>query len=223
MKKTMIVPCLTKETGVVFGHNDETCSINCVYAISEMSISDFDEIYFAVLSEMDETYHLTEKISADMNRLPSFTGDFRVIRIPLMTQSPAETVYRAIQSIGSDYRSLFIKDGDNMFSNQSIPFGNAVMTSSLEETTLVDPVHKSYVKLDEQGFITNAIEKRVISDKFIAGGYSFENANDFKEAYEGLKNISDKFYISDVIFWLILNKNAKFLPVKAKDFKDFNV
>ena len=45
----MIVPCLTKEPGIVFGHNDETCSINCVYAISEMNISDFDEIYFIVL------------------------------------------------------------------------------------------------------------------------------------------------------------------------------
>lgn len=223
MKKTMIVPCLTKEPGIVFGHNDETCSINCVYAISEMNISDLDEIYFIVLSEMDETYHLTEKISADMGRLPAFKGIFRIIRIPLMTSSPAETVYRALQSIGTEGRALFIKDADNMFFNQSLPFTNAVMTSSLEETTLVDPMHKSYVKLDEQGFITNAIEKRVISDQFIAGGYSFEKADDFKEAYEALKKISPKFYISDVIFWLILNKNAKFMPVKAKGFKDFNI
>ena len=220
--KTLIIPCLTEEIGTVFGHNAETCSINCVYAISEMDIRCFDEIYFVVLQEMDKKYHLTEKIMSDMVRIEYYKGIFKVITLQEMTSSPAETIYKALKVIGTD-RSIFIKDGDNMFDNANIPSVDAVMTASLEETPLVDPMHKSYVRLDEQGFITNAIEKRVISDQFIAGGYSFKNAQDFMDAYEALKKISDKFYISDVIFWLILNKDARFRPVKADNFKDFNI
>ena len=79
------------------------------------------------------------------------------------------------------------------------------------------------MKTDEQGFVTNCIEKRVISDKFIAGGYCFRTAHMFKEAYEALKNYNNTFYISDIIYWLILNKDEKFLPVEAKDFLDFNI
>lgn len=223
MKKTMIVPCLSKTLNKVFDHNEANCAINCVYAISEMDVTCFDEIYFVVLAEMDEKYHLTEKICADMGRLLYYKGEFKVLRLPNMTSSPAETVYRALQAIGAKDRTLFIKDGDNLFYNQNIPTTNAIITASLEEQTLVDPIHKSYVHLDEQGFITNAIEKRVISDQFIAGGYSFSDAKKYVEAYEELKKISNKFYISDVIFWLILNKNEKFLPVRAKEFTDFNI
>ena len=45
----------------------------------------------------------------------------------------------------------------------------------------------------------------------------------FKEEYEALKNYNNTFYISDIIYWLILNKDEKFLPVEAEDFLDFNI
>ena len=100
------------------------------------------------------------------------------------------------------------------------------MTSaSLEKLGLVDPVHKSYLNVDEQGFITNAIEKRVISDKFIAGGYSFESAVDYITAYDALNELNngEKFYVSDIIYWLILNRNVKFMPLDVEEFVDLNI
>lgn len=223
MKHIMIVPCATTRTDVEFAYDAEMCRINCVRAISEIDINSINEIYFVILAGMDEEYHLTEKIGADFRRFTNYYGKMNVMRLPYPTSSPAETIYKALQAIDTDNAQVFIKDADNMCMNKLPLKDNEVYCASLENIDKVDPMHKSYIKLDEQGFITNAIEKRVISDRFIAGGYSFNYASDYIEAYNALKNITDKFYISDILFWLILNRNAKFMPVSAKDFKDFNI
>lgn len=222
MKRTLIVPLVTNGNSKVFEYNQFDCIINCVDAVSSLEISKFDEIYFILNKQVAQPWRLEEKISADVTRLNHI--HFSFIMLPSMTDSPAETIYKALSVIGWDDRRIFIKDGDNKFTLDSTPTsGNYIITSSLENLDRVDPKHKSYVKTDEQGFVTNCIEKRVISDKFIAGGYCFRTAHMFKEAYEALKNYNNTFYISDIIYWLILNKDEKFLPVEAKDFLDFNI
>ena len=222
MKKTLIVPLVTNGNSKVFEYNQFDCIINCVDAVSSLEISKFDEIYFILNKQVAQPWRLEEKISADVTRLNHI--HFSFIMLPSMTDSPAETIYKALSVIGWDDRCIFIKDGDNKFALDSTPTSkNYIITSSLENLDRVDPKHKSYVKTDEQGFVTNCIEKRVISDKFIAGGYCFRTAHMFKEAYEALKNYNSTFYISDIIYWLILNKDEKFLPIEAKDFLDFNI
>ena len=222
MKRTLIVPLVTNGNSKVFEYNQFDCIINCVDAVSSLEISKFDEIYFILNKQVAQPWRLEEKISADVTRLNHI--HFSFIILPSITDSPAETIYKALSVIGWGDRCIFIKDGDNKFTLDSTPTsGNYIITSSLENLDRVDPKHKSYVKTDEQGFVTNCIEKRVISDKFIAGGYCFRTAHMFKEAYEALKNYNNTFYISDIIYWLILNKDEKFLPVEAKDFLDFNI
>ena len=222
MKRTLIVPLVTNGNSKVFEYNQFDCIINCVDAVSSLEISKFDEIYFILNKQVAQPWRLEEKISADVTRLNHI--HFSFIILPSMTDSPAETIYKALSVIGWGDRCIFIKDGDNKFTLDSPPTsGNYIITSSLENLDCVDPKHKSYVKTDEQGFVTNCIEKRVISDKFIAGGYCFRTAHMFKEAYEALKNYNNTFYISDIIYWLILNKDEKFLPVEAKDFLDSNI
>lgn len=222
MKKTLIVPCVTERLNVEFGYSDDCC-INCVRAISEIDINVFDEVYFIILEKMDAEYKIASKILSEMSRFENCRPTVKVIKLVTQTQSPADTIYDALLNIGFEDRSIYIKDADNMCSNKHALRGNEIMVANLEDMDIIDPKHKSYVQLDEQGFITNAIEQHVISNKFIAGGYAFEDAKQFKDAYDNLKNISTKFYISDIVFWLILNKNVKFRPVIAKDFKDFNI
>ena len=222
-KNTLIIPCLTERLDIEFGYSKDDCCINCVKAISEIDINVFDEILFVILSKMDNEYRLTEKITADMARFENCRPNIKIIKLTGMTSSPAETIYHALSTVGFEDRSIYIKDADNMYSNRHALYGNEIMVASLEDQDIIDPKHKSYVQLDEQGFITNAIEHHVISDKFIAGGYSFADAEMFKDAYEALKTITNKFYISDIVFWLILNKDIQFRPVTAKDFKDFNI
>lgn len=222
MKRTLILPLVTSGTSVVFRYDNDRCMINCVDALTSLNISKFDEIYIILNENVDKIFKLQEKISADMSRIDN--SSFKFILLPNMTSSPAETIYNALCRIGWEDRMIFIKDGDNKFRYYDMSDdGNYIMTSSLEQLEIVDPQHKSYVKLDEQGFVTNCIEKRVISDKFIAGGYCFRNAELFKEAYEELKKYNKTFYISDIIYWLVLNKGEKFRPVYVDIFKDFNL
>ncbi len=222
MKRTLIVPLVANKNSKVFEYNSKMCLINCVDAITSLEVTKFDEIFFILNKELSQPWRLEEKISADMTRMNHIRFSFVVL--PNMTVSPAETIYKAMSIIGWKDRSIFIKDGDNKFELEETPVsGNYIITSSLEKLARVDPQHKSYIKTDEQGFVTNCIEKRVVSDKFIAGGYCFRNAELFKEAYEELKKYDTTFYISDIIYWLILNKDEKFLPIEAKEFTDFNI
>lgn len=224
-KHILIVPCATRRPDVEFAYDKEECMINCVRAMSYINLSAIDEVYFVVITDKNDEYHLSEKITADCSRLDNIDGKVHIISLQ-KTDSPADTVYAALTHICNDGDTdiqLYIKDADNMCHNSTPLDGNEVLCASLEDISLVDPQHKSYIKLDEQGFITNVIEKRVISDRFIAGGYNFDNANDFIEAYESLKKTTEKFYISDIIFWLILNRDLKFRPVIATKFNDFNI
>lgn len=221
MKRTLIIPLVADAHSKVFEYNKDNCMINCVRCISTLELNKFDEVHFILYNETAKTLRLTEKISADMTRISNVRFNF--ILLPNITSSPAETVYKALSVIGWDNRIIFIKDGDNMFEVDGLELNNCIVTASLENISLVDPQHKSYIKIDEQGFITNCIEKRVISDKFIAGGYSFKDAKLFKMAYENLKKYTSTFYISDIIYWLILNKDEKFLPSEAVKFNDFNI
>lgn len=222
LKRTLILPLVANGTSTVFRYDNDICMINCVKALSSLNISKFDEIYIILNENVDKMLKLQKKISADMSRISNC--DFKFILLSKMTSSPAETIYNALFEVSWEDRMIFIKDGDNMFRFYDMPDdGNYIMTSSLEQLNIVDPQHKSYVRLDEQGFVTNCIEKRIISDNFIAGGYCFRNAELFKEAYEELKKYNKTFYISDIIYWLVLNKEEKFRPVYVDNFKDFNL
>lgn len=222
MIKTLLIPLVTDSSSVVFKYNTFNC-IQCVNAMKDIA-EKFDEVYFIVHAINVFNCMINKKINIDMKI--HGLDNFSFIILPKQTSSPAETIYEALQKIGVENRSIFIKDGDNRFTindDFNIDNSNAIIISSLEKLALVDPIHKSYVKTDEQGLVVNCIEKRVISDKFIAGGYFFKNAKSFVDAYNELKKYNDKFYISDIIYWMILNRDEKFIPYEVDNFEDFNL
>ena len=207
-------------------------TMNCVHAAcSGHALEKYDRIIFGIYSRHEDAYMISDRIMTDVKCLckdskvdVSYNIEFVFIDDP--TSSMAMTVMKMIEMSGiNDNDEIYIKDGDNSWVSDTFmeTSGNFVTVASLEETNRADTIHKSYVKVDEQGFLTNCIEKKVLSDKFIAGGYSFSRARLFIEAYENLNYISKVFYISDMIFWLILNKNEKFRPVYVKNFKDYNI
>ena len=222
MIKTLLIPLVTDSSSVVFKYNILNC-IQCVNAMKDIARK-FDEVYFVIHAANVFNHMIDKKIGIDMK--VHGLDNFSFIILPKQTSSPAETIYEALQKIGVENRSIFIKDGDNKFTindDFNIDNSNAIIISSIEKLELVDPIHKSYVKTDEQGLVVNCIEKRVISDKFIAGGYFFKNAESFVNAYDELKKYNDKFYISDIIYWMILNKDEKFIPYEVDIFEDFNL
>ena len=227
---TLIVPMVSvksKDTvPLEFKYDNNTGQINCIKALEGIDLSMFTKIYFVMLYEHELKYHIAEKITVARKfnkKLLDTEVIFKFLDIP--TSSQAETIYNTI--VEYDIKGpIFIKDADNTCTCDGQIKGNTVLVYPLENTPIVDPQHKSYVNVDDQNFVVNIIEKRVVSNLFNCGGYSFTDAALFKTAYEALleyEDIVNHMYISHIIYWLILNKKVKFRPVEATYYEDFEI
>ena len=227
---TLIVPMVSiksKDTvPLEFKYDNNTGQINCVKALEGIDLSMFTKIYFVMLYEHELKYHIAEKITVARKfnkKLLDTEVIFKFLDIP--TSSQAETIYNTI--VEYDIKGpIFIKDADNTCTCDGQIKGNTVLVYPLEHTPIVDPQHKSYVNVDDQNFVVNIIEKRVVSNLFNCGGYSFTDAALFKTAYEALlscEDVTNHMYISHIIYWLILVKKIKFRPVEATYYEDFEI
>ena len=79
------------------------------------------------------------------------------------------------------------------------------MANYVENLEWVNPQHKSYVQVDDMFYITNIIEKKIISHYFCAGGYCFEKVDDYCKYYESLQD-NDDLYLSHIIYSMLLDK-----------------
>ena len=199
--------------------------LNCIKSIECINVELFKDIYFAILKKHEDKYHIMDKIitASEHNKLKGIKLHFRIFEYP--TSSQAETIYQIIKNYHIEGQ-IFIKDADSMYVCDKEIKGNAVMVYSLENTPIVDPQHKSYVAIDDQNFVTNIIEKKVVSNLFNCGGYSFYSSQDFIDAYEAVQEYEDMLnhmYISHIIYWLILNKKLKFRPIETTEYEDFEI
>lgn len=229
---TLIVPMINtsqkykNSVPIEFRFNSETGQMNCIESINNIDTSKFTKIIFVILKEHNDKYNISEKIdmSIKMSNFSNIRYTISILFTP--TTSQAQTVRDTIVKYGLT-GNIFIKDTDNMCMLPNIIRGNSVLAYHLEDLPIVDPQHKSYISIDDQNFVTNIIEKRVISDIFNCGGYSFENASDFVETYDLLTayeyETNKHIYISHIIYWLILNKNLKFRPIFAEGYNDFDL
>lgn len=227
---TLIVPMVSvkyKDTvPLEFKYDNNTGQINCIKALEGIDLSMFTKIYFVMLYEHELKYHIAEKITVARKfnkKLLDTEVIFKFLDIP--TSSQTETIYNTIIEYNIK-GPIFIKDADNTCACEGQIKGNTVLVYPLENTPIVDPQHKSYVNVDDQNFVVNIIEKRVVSNLFNCGGYSFTDAALFKTAYEallGYEDIANHMYISHIIYWLILNKKVKFRPVEATYYEDFEI
>ena len=85
---------------------------------------------------------------------------------------------------------------------------------------LVNPQNKSFVVVDDMFYVTNVIEKKVVSHYFNAGASCFERAEDFCRYFELLSQYGDKLYISHIIYAMLLDK-LTFRPLPVTDFYDW--
>ena len=226
----LIVPMVCKcsdKMPLEFQYNDNG-EMKCIEALSEMSLLTFDNIYFALPWEGDIRWDLQDKLTISVERLRRdmrIREDTKVHYVVLTaTSSQAETIYQTIKA-RKIQGSIFIKDADNKFTIKTTPTDNSVCLFSLEYCDIVDPTHKSYVTLDDNMFVTNMIEKRVVSSYFNCGGYSFKDVNDFIEGYKFCKKFenNEHMYLSHIIYYLILFKKMIFKPVMAESYTDFAI
>lgn len=231
-KYTLIVPMInTSEryeniVPIEFQYDNECNKMNCIKSIEGINTDLFSIIYFVILRKHEEKYNISSKIKLDItisNKLRNIQCKFVILDYP--TSSQAETIYKTITNANIS-GPIFIKDADNGCVCDVNRIDNFVLVYQLENTKVVDPQHKSYVSIDDQNFITNIIEKRIVSSYFNCGGYTFKSANDFINAYEGIlkyEDIMNHMYISHLIYWLLLNKKMKFRPIEATYYDDYEI
>lgn len=189
----------------------------CVKAIKGLNLEVFDNIYFTLLRKHVEAYDLDAMIAMQCKR-----GGLKNVKIVILnepTATQAETIAKTIEKEAIT-GAIFIKDADGYFQAEIYP-ENGVAVYPLEELELVDPRHKSYVAVDDMQHVTNIIEKRVVSNLFNAGGYCFENVEDFLEAYNRYKSFGH-IYLSHLIYSMLLEGHT-FRPIKVTEYNDWNI
>ncbi len=200
-----------------FKYDDEG-TMFCVKAITGLPMSEISEIYFVILREHEERFMLSEQLSMQFRKHKLTNAHVTILDNP--TSSQAETVAQAIR-INNIEGVVFIKDADCYFSTDEILPQNGVAIYALENLPIVDPQHKSYVAVDDMFYVTNIIEKRVVSHFFSAGGYCFEDAAEFCHYYDKLKDYTP-LYLSHIIYSMLLDKKI-FRPIEIDDYKDWSV
>lgn len=203
------------EMPYVFGMN-KVGIMHCVYSILGLNLDIFTTIYFTILKKHDIKYRLKELFELQFSRLGLTNAKVVVLKEPTLSQ--AETIYNTIKAEGIS-GSIFIKDADGYFSGEVQPI-NSIAIYPLENLQFVNPQNKSYVAIDDMFYVTNVIEKRVISHYFNAGGSSFEDVNEFCKYYEAISQYDGRIYVSHLIYSMLLEKKI-FRPILVKDFKDF--
>lgn len=145
-----------------------------------------------------------------------YSDDITVVSIDGMTDGAAETVLKAREHIGED--ELVVAFGDQ--------YVETPLAESIRRTTVdgLIPVFESsspawsYVATDEDGIVTEAAEKEVISTHATAGIYYFRDGTDFVRGAEAMieKDIRTNglFYVCPVFNELLqMSRRIETVPV----------
>lgn len=179
-----------------FGYDNKMMLVKAV----EPYIGKYD-ITVVILQEHVEKYNALEFVRKEL-------PDAYIVVVPKPTRGPAETVKIAIhdiKQIKKDDFPILVKDCDSFFDHQ-VSGGNYVCVSSIADHERLNKLaSKSFVKYNDQGVITDIIEKKVVSDFFCVGGYRFESANDYLSAYDAIKEREGELFVSHVIQHTLTN------------------
>ncbi len=124
-----------------------------------------------------------------------------IVIIKHQTSGPAETVFNMIGLAGVD-GPIAIKDSDSFFDPAPIPGGSFIATCDLRENLDVTRVgEKSFVHCNEQGMVSDVIEKVVSSNLVSAGLYGFSDIQVFRSGYAASQRalMSTAFFVSHVV------------------------
>ena len=196
---------------------DEEGLMPCIKAVQTLDLSLFDHIYFTILRSLDNRHDLQERLQEQFYRIGLSKKEIVILENPTISQP--ETIYQTIQQAHIE-GAIFIKDADCSFNGEIVP-QNGVVIYPLESLPWVNPQNKSYVAVDDNFYVTNIIEKKIISHYFLAGGYCFEDAQlycRYYQPFDGQKGL----YLSHIIYSMLLDKHL-FRPILATEYTDFEM
>jgi choline kinase len=181
------------------------------------------KIHIGILKEHNDKYNASEFIKHE------FGDSVNIIILNQPTQGPAATVYQIIDKVGLFNSEILIKDCDSFFDHE-ITEGNYVCVSKISQHEVLKKLSsKSFTISNNNGIITDIIEKEVVSDTFCVGGYKFSSALLYKQMFNELSS-QREIFVSDVIGRCINNLNiftekivSNYIDVgTAQDWFDYN-
>lgn len=174
-------------------------------SVSKFNLNIFNKIYIVVLSEHLKKYVDKKNLIKSLKK--NISNKIVLVELKKPTTCQAETVNLAIK-LAKIRGGIVIKDCDNIFKcNFDRNPANKIMVLNLNNADLIEAKTKSYVTFDKLQKIQNIVEKKVISDFFCCGAYSFESSLEFLKYSKKLLSKSNNVYISHVIYEMILNKH----------------
>ena len=172
-----------------------------IEAIKSLNLEKFSKIYFVCLQEHEDQYSFMRGFNEELEDL-GIDGKSQFVLLKESTCDQPETVKQAIE-LANINGAIFVKDSDNHFA-VDYNGGNNVCFFDLNDSGLIKPSNKSYLTTDKSGYISNIVEKNVISPFYCVGGYGFKSAELFVKTLESLSKKHDR-YISDIIYKQILD------------------
>lgn len=174
-----------------------------------------DRVVVGTLTEYEELYGVRDILSR------TALADAEVVFLDKMTSGPAETARLMIERAGVQ-GPIALKDSDSFFDLKEEASGSYTAVLDLRLNPHVTSVGaKSFAVLNEQGLISDIVEKNVVSNFISVGLYGFSDASVFTNVYDDLKHrfTGGEFFISHVISGAI-NAGELFQPALAANFHD---
>jgi len=151
-------------------------------------------------------------------KLLEILPDCKIVSIEEDTEGTADTILRASKYIDND-DELFVSDSDHCMIWDYNGFKTKVEEMTIDACVMVYPDAQksnaySYVKLDNDGFVTEAAEKIRISSIAAAGMHYYRRGSDFvKYANYMIENnirFNNEFYVTPV-YNEFIKKNKKII------------
>ena len=173
-------------------------------------------VTIVILKDHDERFQARKKLEE------AFGFKVDIVSLDKPTAGPADTVYQAIQKGRINLNdSILIKDCDGFYKTEAKE-GNTIYVANLSDHPRIRTAGaKSYTLTNDQGIINSVVEKKIVSDHFCVGGYQFESAKSFVNAFEKLSDkIGDnEIFVSNIVDYMISN-GSLFFESKVENFVD---
>jgi len=185
-------------------------------AISGLNLQDFDSIYITILQKHMELYDFEKQLIRQFE-IAGLENKIRIVLLDSPTRNQPETVAVTIEKENIN-GAIVIKDADNHFECNLKP-GNFVCTYPLDALKNVNPADKSYIDIDDNSFITNIVEKKIISRWFCTGAYGFEDSAVYLNYFNKYLKF-DRLYLSHLIYGMLLD-HINYSPVSVFNYLDW--
>lgn len=184
-------------------------------SIKGLELANIESVCVVGLQEHQDQYDIRGMLDRQFHKL-GLSSKLRVALIERSASQP-DTVCQGIEALEIS-GPILVKDSDNHFQYDPEP-GNSVCCMHLGEAGAIDATNKSYVMVSETGSVVNIVEKRIVSDTFCVGGYSFMDAAEVTSTFEKLRG-AEGLFLSHVIYQMLLD-GAHFLAKPVSDFHDW--